>query len=55
MLTYKGIFNGQNIELLEPVLEKKMYKVLITFIEEIQSVEQDISRNFGHASNGFDF
>lgn len=55
MLTYHGIYNGQNIEILEPVLEKKKYKVLITFIEELPTQKQDNSRSFGNVSNGFDF
>ncbi len=55
MLAVNGVYNGETIELLSPVPKDKKYKVIVTFIEEISSKEQQLIRDFGENSNGFDF
>lgn len=53
MLAVNGIYDGKNIRLTDKVNEKKKYRVVITFIEEI---EQDSElRNFSAQTRGLDF
>lgn len=55
MIAINGIYNGEKIELLSPVPKDKKYKVIVTFIEEISTKEQQSIRDFGENSDGFDF
>ena len=53
MKTIKGIFDGKKIIPLEELPKTKKYKVLITFIEELN--EKDKIRNYTSASDAFTF
>ena len=55
MLALKGIYNGSNIEMLEPLPKNKKYKVIVTFIEEIKESDTGQIREFGKSSDSFDF
>ncbi|SHI53033.1 hypothetical protein SAMN05444280_10355 [Tangfeifania diversioriginum] len=54
MFAVRGIFNGKEVKLTDPVSEKKSYKVVVTFIEEIPEEEND-SREFAAQTDSFDF
>lgn len=53
MFAVRGIYNGKEVKITESVSEKKRYKVVVTFIEEIP--EEDDSREFASQTDGFDF
>ena len=53
MLAVNGIYDGKNIRLTDKVNEKKKYRVIVTFIEEI---EEDFElRVFSGQTRGLDF
>lgn len=52
MLAIKGIYDGKNIQPLEN-LPKKKYKIIITFLEELDETEQ--IRDFTAKTNSFSF
>ena len=53
MLAVNGIYDGRNVKLTDKVNEKKKYRVVVTFIEEI---EQDSElRDFSGQTRGLDF
>jgi hypothetical protein len=53
MLAVNGIYDGKNIRLTDEVNEKKKYRVVVTFIEEI---DQDSElRDFSGQTKGLDF
>ena len=54
MLSVNGIFDGSHIKFLGETPVKKPYKVIVTFVEEINDVESDL-RNFSAQTRGFDF
>jgi hypothetical protein len=54
MLALRGIYNGKTIKLLDKISERKKYKVIITFLEEIKSTDTDL-RDFTAQTNGLDF
>jgi septation ring formation regulator EzrA len=53
MVAVKGIFDGKIITLLEKVEAKKNSRVVVTFLDEIDSVDE--VRAMTTQSNGFDF
>ena len=53
MLAIKGIYDGKTIRPLEKLPKNRKYKVIITFIEEINETEQ--LRNFSAQTNSFTF
>ena len=53
MFAVRGIYNGKEVKITEPVSEKKRYKVVVTFIEEIP--EEDDSREFASQTDSFEF
>ena len=57
MLSVTGIYDGKNIYPLNAINERKKYKVIITFVEELENTTTEDSdiRNFGasHASLEF--
>ncbi len=57
MLSVTGIYDGKNILLTDAINEKKKYKVIITFVEELTNSEtEEIHlRNFGTNNAGFGF
>lgn len=55
MITVYGIYNGERIILSEPLKVRSKYKVLVTFIEEIETDLKDDIVCFGEHSDGFEF
>ena len=53
MLAVNGIYDGKSIQLTEAISEKKKFKVIVTFIEELS--EEDEIRNFSAQTTSFDF
>ncbi len=53
MRAIKGLFDGKNFIALEKFPKKKKYKVVITFIEEIDNNEE--IRNFSAQTSGLLF
>ena len=53
MLAIRGIYDGKTIKLLESPPSKKKFKVVITFIEELDDTEQ--IRDFSAQTNSFPF
>ncbi len=57
MLSVAGIYDGKNIYPIDAIKEKRKYKVIITFVEELNNAETDelSLRNFGttNAALGF--
>ncbi len=54
MFAVRGIYNGKEVKITDPLSEKKRYKVVVTFLEEIPEKEDD-SREFASKSDSFDF
>lgn len=54
MLAIYGIYDGEKIRITDKITEKKKYKVVITFIEEISEDDAEI-RNFTSQTNGLEF
>jgi hypothetical protein len=56
MLSVKGIYDGTKIYPTEAINDKKKYKIIITFLEEITENEEDAIRFFGsHANSALEF
>jgi len=56
MLSVKGIYDGENIRLVEKIKDKKRYKVIITFVEEIRGDEEpEALREFASQTNAMAF
>jgi hypothetical protein len=53
MLVFNGIYDGKSVRITDKITEKKKYKVVITFIEELQQYDNDI-RDFAAQTNGLD-
>jgi len=53
MITIRGIYDGKKFIPLEEFSKKKKYKVIITFLEEIDE-DEDI-RNFSAQTHAFSF
>ncbi len=51
MLSVKGIYDGKKIYPTESIKEAKKYKVIITFLEEINDDEEKHLRSFGANTN----
>lgn len=54
MLAVKGIYDGKSVRLLDDFTDKKKYKVVVTFLEEIETVDLEL-RDFTSQTSGFDF
>jgi len=54
MLAIHGIYDGKTIKITDKITEKKKYKVIITFIEELNQDDNDL-RNFSAQTNGLEF
>lgn len=54
MLAVNGIYDGKNIRLTEKVTEKKQYRVVVTFIEELNQSDNDV-RDFSAQTQGLEF
>lgn len=56
MLSVTGIYDGNSVVFTEPVTHHKKCKVIITFLEDADMQEEDMSlRNFGMQNHAFDF
>jgi hypothetical protein len=54
MLTVRGIYDGKNVTIIDKIKEKKKFKVIVTFIEELHISDLDI-RDFSAQTSGLDF
>ena len=54
MLALNGIYDGKFVRLLENLPENKMYRVVVTFIEELQEGDAEL-RNFTAQTQGLHF
>jgi hypothetical protein len=54
MLSIEGIFDGKQVRFLEKITNKKKYKVVVTFLEEIKS-DEGYLRNFTAQTKGIEF
>jgi hypothetical protein len=54
MFALKGIYDGKLVRLLDAPLENKHYKVIVTFVEEIDAEDEE-SRAFSSQTEGLDF
>jgi hypothetical protein len=54
MIALRGFYDGKSIRLLDKVSEKRKFKVIITFIEEIDQNDEEL-RSFTSQTNGLDF
>jgi hypothetical protein len=54
MLAVKGIYDGKNILLAENIKETRKFRVVVTFIEELEQNDNDL-RDFSAQTNGLDF
>ncbi len=57
MLSVAGIYDGKNIRPLSEINDRKRYKVIITFVEELEGTETEDAdiRNFGTSHASLDF
>ena len=56
MLSVTGIYDGKNILPIVPLKEKRKYKVIITFVEELEnSTDSENLRSFGTNNPALDF
>ena len=54
MLAVHGIYDGKSVKITDKLIEKRKYKVVVTFIEELQQDDSEL-RNFSSQTNGLDF
>jgi hypothetical protein len=54
MLAVRGIYNGKTVKITDRITEKKKYKVVVTFLEEIQQPDNGL-RDFSAQTAGLDF
>lgn len=54
MFSARGIYDGKSVKITDKISEKKKYKVVVTFIEELQEDDMDI-RDFSAQTSGLDF
>jgi hypothetical protein len=56
MFSVPGIYDGKNVYPIETIIENKKYKVIITFVEELDPIQVDnFIRDFGADSSAFSF
>jgi hypothetical protein len=54
MISVHGIYDGKAVRITDKITEKKKYKVVVTFIEEIKQYDSDL-RDFSAQTKGLDF
>ena len=54
MIAVNGIYDGKSVRLLEDFTDKKRYKVVVTFLEEIETIDEEL-RDFTSQTSGLDF
>ena len=56
MLSVNGIYDGEKIKPLEKINSKKKYKVIITFVEELNKTDDgEAIRSFSSQTSGLEF
>lgn len=54
MFAVRGIYDGEKVKLTDQISDKKKYKVVVTFLEELPKEEDEI-RDFTSQTKSFDF
>ncbi len=54
MLAVNGIFDGKHVKITDKITEKKKYKVIVTFVEEVAEADNEM-RDFSAQTSGMDF
>jgi predicted transcriptional regulator len=54
MLAVKGIYDGKSVKLLDKLTDHRKYKVVVTFLEEIETTDEEL-RDFTSQTTGLDF
>jgi hypothetical protein len=54
MFAVRGIYDGKKVKITDRISEKKRYRVVVTFIEELPLEENEI-RDFASQTESFDF
>jgi len=54
MLAVHGIYDGKSVKITDRITEKKKYKVVVTFIEELQEFDNEL-RDFSAQTSGLEF
>ncbi len=54
MLAVHGIYDGKTVKITDRTTEKKKFKVVVTFIEELQQDDSELC-NFSAQTSGLDF
>ena len=54
MFAVRGIYDGKKVKITDRISDKKRYKVVVTFIEELPLEENEI-RDFASQTESFDF
>ncbi len=54
MIAVNGIYDGKSVRLLDNFTDQKKYKVVVTFLEEIEIVDSEL-RDFTSQTIGLDF
>jgi hypothetical protein len=54
MLAVNGIFDGKHVKITDKITETKKYKVIVTFVEEVPQVDNEM-RDFSAQTSGLDF
>jgi hypothetical protein len=54
MLAVYGIYDGKTVRITDGITEKKKYKVVVTFIEELQQEDYELLE-FSAQTKGLDF
>ena len=54
MKTVRGIYDGKSVQLLEKLADHRKYKVIVTFLEEIESTDDEL-REFTSQTTGLGF
>jgi len=54
MLAVRGIYDGKTVKITDRITEKKRYRVVITFVEELPQ-DDNLMRDFSAQTGGLDF
>ncbi|MGD9556337.1 MAG: hypothetical protein AB7V25_04925 [Mangrovibacterium sp.] len=54
MLAVNGIYDGKSVLITDKINEKKKYRVVVTFIEELDQLDKD-TRDFSAQTSGLVF
>ena len=54
MLAVRGIYDGKSVKLLDKLTVRKKYKVVVTFLEEIEPTDEEL-RDFTSQTAGLSF